>query len=87
MPKAELAHRLLYHAIYTVTKVLLGIYGMNDFFDTWLTTSEETDQRKTLWRATEAATQRQSAISELVGRTRSHYVKDDEIATFLDTLG
>src|SRR6056297_63626 len=60
---------------------------MNDFFDTWLITAEETDQRKTLWRATEADTQRQNAVSELVSRTRSHYVKDDEIATFLETLG
>lgn len=60
---------------------------MNDFFDTWLTASEETDQRKTLWRATEADSQRQTAVSELAVRTRSHYVKGDEIATFLDTLG
>lgn len=60
---------------------------MSNFFDTWLTASEETDQRKTLWRATEADTQRQNALSELVVRTRSHYVKVDEIAIFLNTLG
>ena len=73
--------------MHIVTNIILGAHRMNDFFDTWLTTSEETDQRKTLWRATEADTQRQNAVSELVSRTRSHYVKDDEIATFLDTLG
>lgn len=60
---------------------------MSNFFDTWLDASEETDQRKTLWRATEAGNQRNDALSELVVRTRSHYVKDEEIATFLDTLG
>lgn len=60
---------------------------MKNFFDTWLTASEETDQRKTLWRATEAVSERSNAVSELVIRTRSHYVKDDEVAMFLDTLG
>lgn len=60
---------------------------MSNFFDTWLDASEETDPRKTLWRATEAANQRKNALSELVVRARSHYVKDEEIATFLDTLG
>jgi hypothetical protein len=60
---------------------------MSKFFDTWLDASEETDQRKTLWRATEAGDKRSGALSELILRTRSHYVKDEEIATFLDTLG
>ena len=60
---------------------------MRNLFDTWLNASEETDQRKTLWRATEADNQRQNSLSELAVRTRSHYVKDEEIAAFLDTLG
>lgn len=68
-------------------KINLGSRWMSGFFDTWLSASEETDQRKTLWRATEADAQRPNAVSEIVGRTRSHYVKDEEIAAFLDTLG
>jgi len=60
---------------------------MKNFFDTWLEASEETDQRKTLWRATEVKGQRDGALDELCLRARSHYVRDEEIATFLDTLG
>ena len=60
---------------------------MEDVLDTWLEASEEIDERKTLWRATEGAAKREVVLGELAMRTRSHYVSDDEIATFLDVLG
>ncbi len=59
---------------------------MDDLLDTWLETSEEIDDRKTLWRATEIVGKRSDVLGELVKRTRSHYVSDDEIATYLDIL-
>jgi len=41
--------------MHIVTNIFLGSHRMNDFFDTWLTTSEETDQRKTLWRVSDVS--------------------------------
>lgn len=60
---------------------------MDELFDTWLDATEEIDERATLWRATETPDQREDAVLELVARTRTHYVKNEEIATFLDILG
>ena len=59
---------------------------MDNLFDTWLDAIEETDGRKILWRATEAENKREEILSELTIRTRSHYVSDEDIATFLDVL-
>ena len=59
---------------------------MDDLFDTWFDATEEKDDRKILWRATEAADQRAEILPELCARTRSHYVTDQDIATFLDAL-
>lgn len=59
---------------------------MDDLFDTWFDATEEKDDRKTLWRATETADQRAEILPELCARTRSHYVTDQDIATFLDAL-
>lgn len=59
---------------------------MDDLFDSWLDATEETDERKVLWRATEAANQREKILPELCARTRSHYVNDEDIAAFLDAL-
>jgi hypothetical protein len=58
-----------------------------ELFDTWCDTSEETDGRKTLWRATEEDNGRAVVLDEIAERARSHYVSDDEIATFLEVLG
>lgn len=59
---------------------------MDNMFDTWLDATEKTDGRKVLWRATEAANKRKEILGELMNRTRSHYVSDTDIATFLDVL-
>ena len=60
---------------------------MADFFDNWLDASEESDQKKILWRATEADDQREAALEELSTRARTHYIRDAEIATYLEVLG
>lgn len=59
---------------------------MDYMLDTWLEATEETDNRKTLWRATEVVGQRSEVLDELTLRTRAHYVSDIEIATFLESL-
>lgn len=60
---------------------------MDDLFDTWCDTEEEEDGRKTLWRATECPDGREAVLDEIAVRTRSHYVSDVEIASFLEALG
>ncbi|MEE9454684.1 MAG: Hachiman antiphage defense system protein HamA [Paracoccaceae bacterium] len=60
---------------------------MDDLFDTWFDTSEETNGRKTFWRATENEGQRELLLDEIATRTRSHYASDMEVATFLEVLG
>lgn len=60
---------------------------MQDFFNTWLDVSKKTKQKKKLWRATEADGQRESALDELPTRVRTHYIKDSEIAIYLELLG
>lgn len=59
---------------------------MDDFFDAWCEATEETDGRKTLWRAAERENSRADVLDELASRARSHYASDADIADFLDAL-
>ncbi|MEL6363033.1 MAG: Hachiman antiphage defense system protein HamA, partial [Pseudomonadota bacterium] len=60
---------------------------MDELFDTWCEATEEIDQNKTLWRATEKLDGRSTCIPEIARRVRSHYSSDEEISEFLAVLG
>lgn len=59
---------------------------MENLFETWCHTEQESDGSKVLWRAVEQPDARQKVLNELAHRTRSHYVSDEEIAKFLEDL-
>ena len=59
---------------------------MADLFDEWCEATELEEGRKLLCRMTEADGTRTTALQELRRRIQSHYVSDEEIAAFLDTL-
>ncbi len=59
---------------------------MIKLFDTWCEATEEVDGRKTLWRITEDNGTRHKILKHLGEYIQSHYISDQEVATFLEAL-
>ena len=60
---------------------------MSELYDNWCDEDRTRRRRKTLWRLSELEDGREHALDELPGRVLSHYVSDEEVAEFLETLG
>ena len=60
---------------------------MTNLYEHWCHDDRIVNKSKTLWRLSELEYGREHVMEELPGRILNHYISDDEVAEFMETLG